>query len=193
MLLIIDNQSTFIKQFRNNWLEDHDIPYRVFDHNQPLWLDQPETVQGIILSGGKGNPYEPLNLTTNFVALMNYDVPIIGFCLGHEILAVAHGGRVRRLEEYQNHRENVTISDLSDPIFNGITEKEILLREKHWFHVHKLPDSFIALGSSKVCPYEIVRHRDKPIYGFQAHPEVSGTQGMKIMANFIKMCKIEVT
>lgn len=193
MLLIIDNQSLFIKQFRNNWLEDHDIPYRVFDHNQPLWLDHPEQVQGIILSGGKGNPYEPLNLTTNFIALMNYDVPVIGFCLGHEILAVAHGGRVRRLDEYQNHREKVTISDLSDPIFEGITESEILLREKHRFHVHRLPESFRALGSSQVCPYEIIRHREKPIYGFQAHPEVSGASGLRIMLNFIRMCGIDVT
>lgn len=192
MLLIIDNQSTFIKQFRNNWLEDHDIPYRVFDHNQPLWIDSPEKVSGIILSGGKGNPYEPLNLTTNFVAMMQFDVPIIGFCLGHEILAVANGGRIRRLPEYQNKRESVTILDPTDPIFDEIAESTIMLREKHRFHVHKIPESFMVLGSSDVCPYEIIKHKDKPIYGFQSHPEVSGVQGLQIMKNFMTMCGIEV-
>lgn len=193
MLLIVDNQSAFIKQFRNNWLEDHDVPYRVYDHNQPLWVDKPESVQGIILSGGKGNPYEPLNLTTNFIALMNYNVPVIGFCLGHEILAVAHGGRIRRLPEYQNKREKVKILHKKDPIFAGIKESELFLREKHRFHVHRIPDTFVTLGTSEVCPYEIIRHKEKPIYGFQSHPEVSGEQGMRIMTNFLTMCGIDVT
>lgn len=193
MLLIIDNQSAFIKQFRNNWLEDHDIPYRVFDHNQPLWIDKTEKVQGIILSGGKGNPYEPLNLSIDYIALMNYDVPVLGFCLGHEILAVAHGGRIRRLDEYQNKRERIKILKRNDPIFAGIEESELLLREKHRFHVHRLPDSFTTLGSSEVCPHEIIKHKEKPIYGFQSHPEVSGEQGMRIIKNFIAMCGINVT
>lgn len=192
MLLIIDNESTFIKRFRNNWLEDHEVEYRFFDHNQPLWLDKPEAVQGIILSGGKGNPYTPLNLTADFIALMQFDVPILGFCLGHEIIAVAYGGRIKRLPEYQNKRECVRIHKLSDPLFRGITEDEIYLKEKHQFHVHKLPEAFDVLGSSEVCPHEIIKHKEKPIYGFQSHPEVSGTVGLKIVENFLTLCGIGV-
>ncbi|HAN76965.1 MAG TPA: hypothetical protein DCQ31_03910, partial [Bacteroidales bacterium] len=75
MLLIIDNQSTFIKKFKRNFLDEQDFEYRFFDHNQHIQLDEDEQVHGIILSGGKGNPYEPLNLTANFVALNNFDVP----------------------------------------------------------------------------------------------------------------------
>lgn len=191
-MLIIDNGSAFIKKFRNNWLEEYDIPYRIYDHNQPLWLNKPEEVKGVILSGGKGNPYEPLNLTTDFIALMRFDVPILGFCLGHEILAVAHGGRIKRLPEYQNKREVVHICKPKDPIFKGIHEREILLKEKHHFHVYKLPEEFITLGESAVCPHEIIRHKEKPIYGFQSHPEVSGTVGLRIVENFLNLCGIEV-
>lgn len=190
MLIIIDNQSAFIKQFKNGWLEDHDVEYRVYDHNQPLWLNNPKEVKGIILSGGKGSPYEPLNLTTNFIALMRFNVPIIGFCLGHEIIAVAYGGRVRKLPEYQNHKEEITVVDHTDPIFNGIESQTLTLREKHNFHVHKLPEEFVTLGHSAVCPHEIIRHKSKPIYGFQSHPEVSGDVGLTIMKNFMNICGI---
>lgn len=87
MLLIIDNQSSFIKKFKRNFLAEQDFDYIVVDHNQPIILSQKSEVTALILSGGRGNPYEPLNLTANFVALMNFDVPTLGFCLGHEILA----------------------------------------------------------------------------------------------------------
>lgn len=190
MIIIIDNQSRYIKQFRNDWLEESDIPYLLFDHNQPLWIDPKIDVKGIILSGGKGNPYQPLNLTANFVAMMRFDVPTIGLCLGHEIIAVAHGGRIKRLEEYQNRREQITLSEMDDPIFEGVESNSILLQKKHHFHVHQKPDSFITLGRSQICPHEIIKHKDKPIYGFQSHPEASGTVGFKIMENFFRLCGV---
>jgi len=45
-----------------------------------------------------------------------------------------------------------------------------------------------VLGSSDICKYEIIKHRERPIYGFQGHPEVSGVDGMKIMKNFLDIC-----
>ena len=90
MILIIDNQSAFIKKFKRQFLAEQDFDYVFFDHNQPITLSAKAKINGIILSGGRGNPFEPLNLTSNFIALMNFDVPILGICLGHEILAVAY-------------------------------------------------------------------------------------------------------
>ena len=96
MLLIIDNQSAFIRKFKRQYLSEQNFDYIFFDHNQPITLSAKTQIRGIILSGGRGNPYEPLNLTSNYIALMNFDVPVLGFCLGHEILAVAHRGRIKR-------------------------------------------------------------------------------------------------
>lgn len=192
MLLIIDNRSVFIKKFKNRWLSESDIPFRTFDHNEPLWIEDKSQINGVILSGGKGNPYEPLNLTTNFVALMTLDVPMLGICLGHEILAVAHGGRVKKIPEAQNKKETIIIDKSDDPIFEGITSSSILLKEQHSYHVFKNPSNFITLGHSNVCPHEIIRHKDKMIYGFQSHPEVSGVDGIIIMRNFLKFCGYEI-
>ncbi len=188
MLLIIDNQSTFIKKFKRNFLDEQDFEYRFFDHNQHIQLDEDEQVHGIILSGGKGNPYEPLNLTANFVALNNFDVPIMGLCLGFEIIAVAHGGRIKKLENYRHLKDKIFLNRLNDPIFDGFKKKEITLQEKHSFYVSDMPKNFECLAYSNTCKYEIIKHNTLPIYGFQAHPENSDAEGLQIMKNFFKIC-----
>lgn len=190
MLLIIDNQSAFIKKFKRQYLAEQNFDYIFFDHNQPITLSNKSVIKGIIISGGKGNPYEPLNLTTNFVAMMNFDVPVLGFCLGHEIIAVAYRGRIKRLPEYHAKKETVTITKPDDPIFEGIDKTEITLQKKHSFHVSDIPDIFESLAISDTTPNEIIRHKQKPIYGIQAHPEVASADGLKMVENFLRICKI---
>ena len=190
MLLIIDNQSAFIKKFKRQYLAEQDFDYVFFDHNQPITLSAKAKIKGVILSGGKGNPYEPLNLTTNYVALMNFNVPVLGFCLGHEIIAVAYRGRIKKLSEYHGKKEIITINRPEDPIFEGMEKSELSLVKRHAFHVSELPSSFESLASSDTCSNEIIRHKTKPIYGFQSHPEVSGEDGMFMVRNFLKICQI---
>lgn len=189
MILIIDNQSSFIKKFKRQFLSEQDFDYVFFDHNQPITLSAKTEVAGVILSGGRGNPYEPLNLTANFIALMNFDVPTIGFCLGHEIIAAAYRGRIKKLDSYHKKRENIQIIQ-DDPIFDGIQQKEVGLIKRHSYHVSEIPPTFICLAESDTTPHEVIRHKSKPIYGFQAHPEVSGAEGIKIVKNFLTMCKV---
>lgn len=192
MLLIIDNQSSFIKKFKRNFLSEQNIEYRFVDHNEPLVIKEDQQVKGIILSGGKGSPYEPLNLTADFVAMMNFDVPTLGICLGYEIIAVAHLGRIKKMEKYNQRLETVRITEPGDPIFQGLIADEVTLRKQHTYKVWKMPKDFMKLGESDTCKIEIIRHKDKPIYGFQSHPEVSGINGLLIMRNFLNMCGFEV-
>lgn len=190
MLLIIDNQSAFIKKFKRQFLAEQDFDYVFFDHNQPITLSARTKIKGIILSGGKGNPYEPLNLTTNYVAMMNFNVPILGFCLGHEIIAAAYRGRIKKLPEYHAKKELVTITKTEDPLFENLNKTEVSLVKRHSFHVSELPASFESIGTSETTPNEIIKHTTKPIYGFQSHPEVSGEDGMIMVKNFLKICGI---
>ncbi|WP_430815285.1 glutamine amidotransferase-related protein [Carboxylicivirga sp. RSCT41] len=190
MLLVIDNQSAFIKKFKRQFLSEQDFDYVFFDHNQPITLSAKTEIKGIILSGGKGNPYEPLNLTSNFVALMNFDVPVLGFCLGHEIIAVSYRGRIKKLSEYSGKKETITITKPDDPIFENLNKTEVALVKRHAYYVAELPATFESLATSDTCFSEIIKHKEKPIYGFQSHPEVSGTDGVLMVKNFLKICKI---
>ncbi len=187
MILIIDNQSSFIKKFKRQFLSEQDFDYVFFDHNQPITLSAKTEVKGVILSGGRGNPYEPLNLTSNFVALMNFDVPTLGICLGHEAIAAAYRCRIKKLEKYHQKKEVVRITQ-DDPIFEGIETKEVKLVKQHSYHVSELSRHFISIAESDTTPNEIIKHKEKPIYGFQSHPEVSAGEGMVMVKNFLKMC-----
>jgi GMP synthase (glutamine-hydrolysing) len=193
MLVIIDNQSSFIKRFKRNFLSEQDFDYIIFDHNQPIVLSAKSQVSGLMLSGGRGNPYEPLNLTANFIALMNFNVPVIGFCLGHEIIAVAHRGRLKKLPDYLLRKEKIMITKPDDPIFEGLNSNEVYLTRRHHFHVSELPPDFESLAESEITPNEIIRHKSRPIYGFQAHPEVSGKDGLMMVTNFLKMCGLSIS
>jgi GMP synthase (glutamine-hydrolysing) len=190
MLLIIDNQSAFIKKFKRQFLSEQDFDYVFFDHNQPITLSAKTKIKGIILSGGKGNPYEPLNLTANYVAMMNFNAPVLGFCLGHEIIAVGYRGRIKKLSEYHGKKETITITKPEDPIFEGLTKTEVSLVKRHSFHVSEIPPTFESLATSDTCSNEIIKHTSKPIYGFQSHPEVSGEDGLLMVKNFLKICNI---
>jgi GMP synthase (glutamine-hydrolysing) len=190
MLLIIDNQSKFIKKFRQHFLIRQDFEHLVLDHNQPINIPGHDKIMGIILSGGKGTPYEPLNLTTNFVALMNYDVPVLGFCLGHEIIAVTYSGKIRKLARLHDSKELITITKPDDPIFRGLESKKVFLRKRHSYHVAELPEDFESLAYSKTCENEIIKHKTKPIYGFQSHPEASGKAGLHMVKNFMTICNL---
>lgn len=83
MLLIVDNQNVFVKKFKRQFLSEQDFDYVFLDHKQSVALPDKSKIKGIILSGGKSNSYESLYLTSNFVALMNFDAPILRFCLRH--------------------------------------------------------------------------------------------------------------
>jgi GMP synthase (glutamine-hydrolysing) len=192
MLLIIDNQSAFIKRFKRNYLSEQDFDYIICDHNQPIVLSAKTKISGLMLSGGRGSPYEPLNLTANFVALINFDVPTIGFCLGHEIIAVSHRGRLKKMPDYLMKKEKITITKPSDPIFEDLESNELFLSRRHQFHVSELPPNFESLAESDITPNEIIRHKSKLIYGFQAHPEVSGKEGIILVTNFLRMCGYDI-
>jgi GMP synthase (glutamine-hydrolysing) len=193
MLLIIDNQSQFLRRFKRNYLDEFDVPHLIIEHNVQIDFQRLPTINGLMLSGGKGNPYEPLNLTTNYVALMNLDVPTLGVCLGHEIIAVAYQSKVRRMHEYQAKKQRVSIDVDDEPLFEGLVNRELLMQKQHRFHVPNPSQLFEILAHSEVCPNEIMRHKEKPIYGFQGHPEVSGREGLRIMANFLKLCGLPGT
>ncbi len=188
MILVIDNQSKFIDNIKEK-LKEKEVKYKVCRHSEPPDFESLNDVKGIILSGGPGDPYGPLNVTADLLVLMKYDVPTIGLCLGHEIIAVANEGKISNLQEEQNRMENIVIDVADDQIFKGL-KKDVKLRKKHYRHITKVPKDFEVLAHSDTCPVEIIKHKTKNIYGFQAHPEVSGEEGNIIINNFLKMCEV---
>ena len=57
----------------------------------------------------------------------------------------------------------------------------------HSFYGKVIPDSLEVIAHSDICHNQTVRHIERPIYGFQAHPEIQGEHGKKIMQNFLNL------
>ncbi len=185
MLLIIDNQSQMISQLEVR-LQQTKIPHRKVLHNQPL--DFPlYGIRGLVLSGGPGNPYGPLNLSADYLALNLLNVPTVGFCLGFEIIAAFYGGFIEGLGFIREGLEEISIDDPCDLMLRGLPRKIALLKQ-HQYCVTELGEDMRCLAHSDTCEHEIIRHRDRPIWGFQSHPEATRGQGEFIITKFLAVC-----
>jgi carbamoyl-phosphate synthase small subunit len=123
---------------------------------------------GIFLSNGPGDPSAVTVAIRNVRALLGKK-PVFGICLGHQILALALGGRTFKLKF--GHRGG------NHPVKNLLTGKIEITSQNHGFAVD--PDS-LDPGSVEVTHLNLydgtnegIRHKDLPVFSVQYHPEAS--------------------
>lgn len=123
------------------------------------------------------------------------DRPLFSICFGHQLLCWSLGAKAAPLSEKIKRFEEVKIVNY-DAIFEGFEKDQTIpLAEHHNDYVIKmsLQDAkLILLADSKSCEVEAIRHRQKPFYGVQFHPErtkINGEthlEGLEIIENFYK-------
>lgn len=146
--------------------------------------------RGIILSGGPSSVYEKDAPIINKDILV-LDIPILGICYGHQLLAELIGAKIIISKNKQYGRVDLSILE-KNGIFCDLKSKE-----SGWFShsdkVSSLPKDFKIIASTKNCEIAAYRDNKNRIFGLQFHPEVMHTPpGYKILENFIyKICKEE--
>lgn len=120
--------------------------------------------------------------------LLGLDIPILGICLGMQIMGTAFGGRV--MPGSIGGYAQVDVEMLSeDDILKGFPAK-FKTWASHADQVSVLPPDFESLATSKICDIEAMKHCNRPLYGVQWHPEVVHTEhGEELLDNFINICK----
>ena len=142
-----------------------------------------EDPDGIILSGGPA--LERSGRSQSY--LEEIDLPFLGICLGHQIIANTFGGSVRRGKEEYAEVEVEILDD--DDIFMDMPKK-IKVWSSHGDEVVEISQNLKRLARSDICEYEAIRHRERPIFGIQWHPEVYHTErGEELFKNFVKICR----
>ncbi len=139
---------------------------------------------GLILSGGPD-----IERSGNCdLYVKELELPILGICLGHQIIARAYGGEIRTGMQGGYASVEVEVME-EDEILAGIGPK-VNVWASHADEVSRLPPGFERLARSNVCEVEAMRHREKPLFGVQWHPEVSHTEkGEELLENFFRICK----
>ena len=146
---------------------------------------------GLILSGGPASVYEP-GAPRCDPKIFDLQIPVLGICYGMQIAAQLLGGQVKpaaTAAEYGATRLQVrhdgAVGTYSDELFTGVPE-ETGVWMSHGDQVKELGRDFIALAATATCPLAAIRHKTRPFFGVQFHPEVTHTPyGGKILENFL--------
>lgn len=101
---------------------------------------------------------------------VRFDAPVVGVCLGHQVLARAHGAKLRRgQQEWGPTRIDVVARD---PLFEGLPRgRSFHASESHRFEVVRPVGKMQLIASSDACANQVFRYRGKRWYTFQGHIE----------------------
>lgn len=124
-------------------------------------------VDGIMLSNGPGDPAENVEIVGNLKEICKLGIPIFGICLGHQLLALAHGYRTEKLK--YGHR------GANQPVKNLETGRVYVTCQNHGYAV--VGDSIDSRTGKELFrnvndgTCEGVRYLDCPAFTTQFHPE----------------------
>lgn len=187
MLLLIDNYDSFVYNL-SRYLVEMGCETEVV-RNDRITVDEVRELypQAILLSPGPCTPREA-GICVELVQQLGSTVPMLGVCLGHQVLAVAFGGRIirapepvhGRTSEIHHHRENI-FTGLPNPLI--ATRYHSLIVDEQ-----SLPDELLITARTSDRIPMALQHRSLPMFGVQFHPEsVLTPEGGRLMANFLRI------
>lgn len=139
--------------------------------------------RGIIFSGGPASVYEP-GAPTCDPKIFDLNIPTLGICYGMQLACRILGGQVKPAASREYGRAQCHIQH-HDGLFAGVPE-ETTVWMSHGDQVHEASSDFVSLAGTETCSFAAVRHRTRPVFGLQFHPEVSHTPcGGQILRNFL--------
>lgn len=140
-------------------------------------------VRGVILSGGPASVYAD-GAPTCDPNLFSLDVPILGICYGMQVICQVLDGRVTAASEREYGRVRLHVRRPEGILAHLPAETSVWM--SHGDVVTAIGEAFESLAATDNCPIAAVRHRTRPIFGVQFHPEVTHTPlGSQILRNFV--------
>lgn len=151
-------------------LEKRDCYIKVFPYNASFEEMQSFHPDGYFLSNGPGDP-EPLTEAIETTKqILKTNKPLFGICLGHQVLALAHG--ISTYKMHHGHR------GINHPIKNLLTGKGEITSQNHGFAINKEeaeahPEVEITHVHLNDHTAAGIRIKNKPVFSVQYHPEAS--------------------
>ena len=149
-------------------LFDHGCKLRIYPAHTPPDEILAWNPDGIFFSNGPGDP-EPVTYAVESARSLLGRIPIFGICLGHQILALAMGGKTTKLK-FGHHGANHPVKNLQ----TGAVE---ITSQNHGFNVdiESLPQDAVEITHINLNDntLEGLKHKQLPVFSVQYHPEAS--------------------
>ena len=193
MILVINNSGLLKNAYSTpkiiNFLKKNKIKYKIISNRKTLNDVNKDLVKGIILSGSDMKYTEKMctcKININLISLLEFTIPILGICFGFQTIGISYGGKISSLKKTKKTNQTIYYLE-NNELFNSIPNKT-KFQQYHHDYLSDPPPSFKILAKSHNNIIQAIKHKLKPIYGVQFHPELSGKYGEQLLFNFINIC-----
>lgn len=181
--LLIDNYDSFTYNLYQFIGEVTGQPPVVLRNDVDWPRVRTEDFDAIVISPGPGNPYRAADLGVSARVIQEGGLPILGVCLGHQGICRLFGGKVDLAPEPVHGRISRVYHTGVD-VFAGLPSPFSAVRY-HSLAVTVLPEVLEKVAWTEDGVLMGLRHRTKPLWGVQFHPESIKTEyGHELLANF---------
>jgi para-aminobenzoate synthetase len=182
--LLIDNYDSYTFNLFQLLSVVYGTRPQVVYNDDPRLLELAARSDLAVISPGPGDPVREADFGLCAALLRESGLPVLGICLGHQGIAACAGGSVGRAP-LPRHGHVSRIRHAPDPLFSGIPQDFSAVRY-HSLRVREpLPPELIPLAWAEDDVLMALRHRDRPWWGVQFHPESVLTEyGGLLLANF---------
>ena len=193
MYVMIDNYDSFVYNLAIYFEEiGREIEVIRNDVIQPAYLEQlleDGKLDGIIISPGPKGPWDCGN-SAEIVEIFAGRVPILGVCLGHQIIGYVFGSDVQKGYRPMHGKVSAVTNNQTN-LFRNLPKRFHVTRY-HSLVVknEKISDQLQVDAVTDDGVIMAVSHKSMPVYGVQFHPEAVLTEyGHEILENFCRICE----
>ncbi len=186
MIFILDNYDSFTYNLVQA-ISAQGVEVRVARNNRifarEIFESKPD---GVVLSPGPGRPEAAGQMPQIFAELAGR-IPILGVCLGHQMIAEYFGGRVVQANRLVHGKASRVVHD-GKGVFRDLP-LPLTAGRYHSLAVEtdSIPDCLEITARAEDGEIMGIRHRELPIEGVQFHPEsILTPDGNRLIANFLK-------
>jgi anthranilate synthase component 2 len=184
-VLLIDNYDSFTYNLYQYLCE---LGARLSVHrNDAITVAQASAMapDAVVISPGPGTP-DDAGISVELVRALGPSTPILGVCLGHQVVAAAYGARVVRAPELMHGKPSRIVHEGAG-VLHGLPSPFTAIR----YHSlcadpRSIPDALEVTAHSDSGVIMGLRHRQYPVEGVQFHPESILTEhGKQLLTNFL--------
>lgn len=186
MIIIIDNYDSFIYNIAR-YVSELGYQHQIF-RNDAISVESLEQLkpQAIIISPGPCAPLQA-GICLSLVKKLGATTPILGICLGHQVIGQAYGGKIVQSQQ-PIHGKASMVSHNGESIFKNI-ENPMQVARYHSLAIEEetLPIELKVIARTQEGELMAIQHQQHPVIGVQFHPEsVLTPNGKKLIENFLR-------